>query len=55
MGQMSLAEIQAELSGIDLAWWPEFLLTMDPPTEEDSFTVSLATLASCLAEEDSLS
>ena len=52
---MSAAEIRAELQDIELAWWPEFLLAMDTaPSDEDSFTVSLRTLAACVTEEESL-
>ena len=52
---MSAAEIRAELQDIDLAWWPEFLLTMDTVrTDQDSFSVSLASLAACVTEEESL-
>jgi hypothetical protein len=52
---MSAAEIRAELRGIELAWWPDFLLAMDTtPPDEESFTVSLENLALCLREEDSL-
>ena len=52
---MNAAEIRAELRDVELAWWPEFLLTMDNATaDEDSFTVSLQTLAACAREEESL-
>ena len=44
------------LRGIDLAWWPGFLLAnaVDRLNDEDSFTVSLLNLATSLAEEASL-
>ena len=52
---MSAAELKDELNGIDLAWWPEFLLNYQQETSDaDSFTASLGLLASAVAEEDSL-
>ena len=52
---MSAGEWQAELKGIDLAWWPEFLLNYQQETSDaDSFTPSQGLWASAVAEEDSL-
>ena len=52
---MSAAEMRTNLQDVSLAWWPEFLLTMDnTPSDEDSFIMSLANLAARVSEEDSL-
>lgn len=49
------ATIEETLEGIDLAWWPEFLLDSVMNREEDDrFTAALARLSACLAEEESL-
>ena len=49
---ISAADMRAELDGIDLAWWPELLLTMHTARpQDDLFTATLVTLGECVREE----